>query len=197
MPDHHLTLKCAGWAECAGRSTGRCAQNEPPKKWARTNTPGPASTAQNGRRARPSLVDQTFVAHVVVTTYSTLQHTRRYIFFASIFDRPKKLTVQRVSRNYGDVLPPLIFFVGFGQKSTSKRRATSVFQRERHIVRPAHQIAQPTTPSRASRSKLSNGTPCLRQVDLVFFWCALQILRIACGMTTKCARCFPPPRCSP
>ena len=49
-------------SECAGRSTGRCVQSEPPKKWARTNTPGPAWTDPKGRRIRRSLVDQTFVA---------------------------------------------------------------------------------------------------------------------------------------
>ena len=56
----------AGWAECPGRSTGRCVQSEPPKKWARTNTPGPASTDPKGRRIRRSLVGQRFWCSVLV-----------------------------------------------------------------------------------------------------------------------------------
>ena len=60
-------LMDAGWAECPGRSTGRCAQSEPPKKWARTNTPGPASTAKNGRRIRRSLVEPKKDAFCVLT----------------------------------------------------------------------------------------------------------------------------------
>ena len=64
----------AGWAECPGRSTGRCAQSEPPKKWARTNTPGPAS--KDPERATyssfiggPNIFgDQRFLLHVITCT---------------------------------------------------------------------------------------------------------------------------------
>ena len=47
----------AGWAECPGRSTGRCAQSEPPK-----NGPAliPRAPLRGTRNTRRSLVDQSF-----------------------------------------------------------------------------------------------------------------------------------------
>ena len=63
-------------------------------------------------------------------------------------------------RTRQDRPPPLIFLLVWGQKPTPKRRATLVIQRDRILARPAHRIARAISPSCASRSQLSNGTPC-------------------------------------